>query len=68
MAHSPRRGRRRFWSSGYYVLASERLRGRTTKLRPHVLIDAPNLAAGETYLADADDEDAFAGLQFRLAL
>lgn len=52
-------------TSGYYVLVSRRLAGRAERLRPYFLLDRLTIARGETYLADATDENAWAaGVRF----
>ncbi|HVT02557.1 MAG TPA: hypothetical protein VHL58_04175, partial [Thermoanaerobaculia bacterium] len=61
MLHTAVHSRKRYRSTGYYVLASQRLGGRLARLRPYVLIDRLSLAPGEAYLRDARDENAWAG-------
>lgn len=49
-----------FRTTGYYALFSKRLNGRAERFRPYLLIDRLTIAPGETYLADATDENAWA--------
>jgi hypothetical protein len=49
-----------FVTRGWYVLASLRPRGRWESVRPYVLLDYLDVAAGESYLADVHDQDAWA--------
>lgn len=60
MNHTGTDSGRRFRSTGYYVLASQRLTGRASPLRPYVLLDRLKLAPGEDYLSEAHDENAWA--------
>ena len=47
-------------TTGYYMLFSRRLSGRAERVRPYFLLDRLTVARGETYLADATDENAWA--------
>ena len=47
-------------TTGYYALVSRRLNGRAERFRPYFLLDRLTIARGETYLADATDENAWA--------
>jgi hypothetical protein len=49
-----------FVTHGWYTLASFRPRGRWQSLRPYVLLDHLDVAAGEAYLSDVHDQDAWA--------
>jgi len=49
-----------FVSRGAYLLVSWRLPARLQALRPYVLLDNLDVAAGETYLADVRDQHAWA--------
>ena len=49
-----------FVTHGWYTLASLRLRGRWQSVRPYVLLDHLDAAAGEAYLSDVHDQDAWA--------
>ena len=47
-------------TTGYYALVSRRLTGRAERFRPYFLLDRLTIARGETYLAAATDENAWA--------
>lgn len=51
---------RRFTSHGWFALASWRPRGRWEVLRPYVLVDMLDVAVGEPYLRDVNDQRAMA--------
>jgi hypothetical protein len=60
MIHTSSRTERRFRSTGYYLLFSQRLSGRASRLRPYLLVDHLNLAPGEELLRDSTNENAWA--------
>lgn len=65
MNHRLSSEQRTYRTTGYYVLFSRRLSGRGERFRPYALIDRVSIARGEAYLADAEDERAWAtGLRF----
>lgn len=60
MHHELMNGQAKFSSRGWYVLLSERLRGRWRATRPYLLIDRLNLDQREEYLGGAANEQAVA--------
>lgn len=65
MSHRLSSAPRTYSTTGYYALFSKRLGGRGERLRPYFLLDRLRIALGETYLAEAADENAWAtGIRF----
>ncbi len=60
MAHSPISDTAEYVTRGWYLLASVRPRGRWKPLRPYVLLDHLHVPAGEKYLADVQNQNAWA--------
>jgi len=55
-------------TNGYYVLISKRLPGSLERARPYLLVDRLRMPHGETYLGEAEGENAWAaGLRYDLS-